>query len=331
MTQPFSAMPSMGRKLATMILRICALVIFLPAAIAVAQNASMERPQQNSSSGVAPGSSGPQEFDPRDLSGTWRGESAPPGAVSVAGSTTRNFASYDQKIPETPLTEWAKQHLLYKSISHDALDGTRAPGWNLPGHLCYITHTPCFVADLNGVPVNDPDGEYPGKDCEPLSTPAMYDYPGIGSMEIIAAGEGDRIFQLFEYHREWRTWWLNRDHPKDVDPNYEGDSIARWQGNTLVVDTIGYNGKTMVSQNVGHRKSDAFRLVERFQRLDHDHLVIDMTYYDPKAWGDAPWPGFHKYYSLVPKGDFQEFICSPREYQEYDSRVTRLLQKAPSK
>ncbi len=56
------------------------------------------------------------------------------------------------------------------------------------------------------------------------------------------------------------------------------------------------NGKSKFTQNVGHSKSDAFRLAERFRRADHDHLVIDMTYYDPKAWGDKFWPGFHKYY-----------------------------------
>ena len=290
------------------------------------------RPQ--SSSGVAkPGEGGEKQFDPRDLSGTWRGETAQPGEDSRTSESPRNFASYSQKIPEPPLTDWGKQHLLYKSISHDALAGTPLPGMDLPGHLCSqrTSHTPCFATDLNGVPVNDLDGEYPGKDCEPLSTPAMYDYPSLGSMEILVAPEGDRIFQLFEYHREWRTFWLNREHPKDLDPTYEGDSTARWEGDTLVVDTIDYNSKTMITQNVGHSKSDGFRLVERFRRVDHDHLVIDMTYYDPKAWGDKSWPGFHKYYNLVPKDDFQEFICSPREYQEYKSRITDTMKGAPGK
>jgi len=322
---------SMTAKLARTILRMGVIAVLLPPALAVAQNAGQQNPPRSSSSVVKAAERDSRKFDPRDLSGTWRGEAARPGAISVAGSTTRNFASYDRKIPEPPLTEWGKQHLLYKSISHDALTGTHAPGWDLPGRFCYITHTPCFSADPNGVPVNDPDGEYPGKDCEPLSTPAMYDYPGIGSMEILATPEGNRIYQFFEYHREWRTWWLNRDHPKDLDPTYEGDSAAHWEGDTLVVDTIGYNGKTMLSQNVGHRKSDAFHLVERFQRVDHDHLVIDMTYYDPKAWGDKAWPGFHKYYTLVPKEDVQEFICSPREYQEYNRRVTSRIEGTPGK
>jgi len=256
-----------------------------------------------------------QKLDPRhDINGTW---------IGVRGTREfRNFASYDQKIPEPPLTDWAKHNLLYKSISHDPLDGKPLPAKFKPGHECPNNQDPCYSEDLNGVPANDPDGEYPAKDCEPLSTPAMYDYPGLGSMELVTTPDGSRINQMFAYHREWRTFWLDREHPKDLDPTYEGDSSAHWDGNTLVVDTIGYNGKTMISQTVGHRKSDAFRLVERFILTDRNHLEIDMTYYDPKAWGDKSWPGFKKLYQRTTPQDFEEFICSPREYMEYDKRVT---------
>jgi hypothetical protein len=266
------------------------------------------------------GATSSQQFDPRDLSGPWLGDERT--------REIQNFASEDQTIPEPPLTDWAKQHLLYKSISHNPMAGTTLlPGADAPGFRCPNGRGPCYAADLYGVKANDPDGEYPGKDCEPLSTPAMYDYPRNGSMELIFTPDGTRVVQLFEYHREWRTFWLNRDHPKHVDSTYEGDSIAHWEGNDLIVETIGYNGKTMLSQSIGHSKSDAFRLVERFHRVDHDRMVIDMTYYDPKAWGDKSWPGFRKYYHLVAKEDFMEFICSPREYQQYDKEITHPLEQ----
>ncbi len=262
------------------------------------------------------------DFDPRDLRGPWRGyswhnmEGKPRGPAGL-----QNFVSFDQKIPEPPLTEWAKQHLLVKSMSNDALAGPHRPGWDRPGHVCPNNQDPCYLTDPNGVPTMDLKGEYPGKDCEPLSTPAIYDYPNLAPMEFVTTPEGDRIFQFIEYHREWRTFWLDRDHPKDIDPSYEGDSTAHWEGNTLVVETIGYNGKTMFTENVGQYKSDAFRLVERFRRIDRDNLILDMTYYDPKAWGDKSWTGFRKYYHLMPKEEFQEFICSPRDYKVYDQGV----------
>jgi hypothetical protein len=58
-------------------------------------------------------------------------------------------------------------------------------------------------------------------------------------------------------------------------------------------------------------------------------MTLDMTYYDPKAWGDKSWTGFRKYFQRVPKEDFDEFICSPREYMEYNKRVAAPLESHP--
>jgi hypothetical protein len=266
-------------------------------------------------------------FDPHDFSGNWIGDAASPGK--------RNFGSWDQTIPEPPLTDWAKKNLLMKSISHDSLGGRTLPGWDRAGHLCPNNQDPCYATDPNGVPANDPEGEYPGKNCEPLAAPAIYDPTSLDLMTFFMSPE--RIVQLHNYHREWRIFWLNREHPKEMDPTFEGDSTAKWEGNTLVVDTVGFNGRTQITQNVGHWKSDAFRLVERFTRVDHDHLVLDMTYYDPKAWGDKSWPGFRKYFHLVPieqvhdriykLDQFTEWICSPEDNRKFDQRVTDFYKK----
>jgi hypothetical protein len=269
-------------------------------------------------------------YDPHDLTGPWVGYNWVAGVVGPGkgpGGIT-NVEAFDQKIPEPPLTEWAKQHLLLKSISHDSLGGPHLPGWDAPGRVCPNTQAPCFAADPNGVPANDVAGAYPGKDCEPLGPPAIYDFPQLGSLEFVPTPDGSRLLLLYEYHREWRTLWLNRDHPKIVDSNFEGDSSAHWEGDTLVVDTIGFNGKGMITGNIGHTKSDAFHLEERFRRVDHDNLVIDMTYSDPKAWGDKSWPGFKKFYHLTTKDNFQELMCSPSENRAFDVNVLRLDPKS---
>jgi hypothetical protein len=263
-----------------------------------------------------------QSFDPHNLAGTWigynwgllRGHGKGPGGVT-------NYGLVDQTIPEPPLTEWGKQHLLYKAITHEPLAGTHLPGWDRPGHICPNTEDPCFSADQYGVLANQVEGEYSGKDCESMSTPAIYDLPYLGQIEFIPTPDGKRIFQLFEYHREWRMFWMNREHPPDLDPTFEGDSTAHWEGDDLVVDTIGYNDKTMISHFIGHSKSDAFHLVEHFRLLDKDNLVIEMTFSDPKAWGDKSWPGFKKFYRRAPKEKFREYICSPRENQAFDNVV----------
>ena len=265
-----------------------------------------------------------QPFNPHDLAGPWIGNfwhvQVGPGR---GPGGLQDYASFDQRIPEPPLTDWAKKNLLYKSISHDSLDGKHMPGWDRPGHFCPSIQDPCYSEDQNGVPVNILEGEYPARDCEPLSVPAIYDYPQLGEVEFVPTADGSRMYQLFEYHHEWRTFWLNRDHPKDVyeDQTFLGDSVAHWEGDTFVVDTVGFNGKTMISQSIGHSKSIKFHLIERFRRVDHDNLEIEMTYADPLAWGDKVWSGFKKYYHLARKEEFREFICSPREYQIYEKGV----------
>ena len=285
---------------------------------------------QRSPSTDTPSATANLPYDPRDFSGNWIGDRSNPALGR------RNSDSQDQKIPEPALTDFAKQHLLMKAISHDPVPGGKTlPGWDRPGHLCPNNQDPCYATDPNGVRANDPEGEYPGKDCEPLAAPAFYDYPNLGLLTFFMTPE--RVVQLNNYHREWRIFWLNQEHPKEMDHTFEGDSIAHWEGNTLVVDTVGYNGRTPITQSLGQWKSDAFRLVERFTRVDHDHLVIDMTYYDPKAWGDKSWPGFHKYYHLVPiqevhdriyKTDpFTEWICSPEDNKNFDNRVIDFYKK----
>ena len=270
-------------------------------------------------------------FDPHDLNGNWIGDN------QDSAHGRRNWGSYDQRIPEPPLTDWAKQHLLMKSISHDPIYGKPLPF--RPEHYriapCPYNQDPCYSTDPNGVPANVPNGEYPGKDCEPMAAPAMYDYPSLGLLTFFESPE--RIVQLNNYHREWRIFWMNREHPKEMDPTFEGDSTAKWEGNTLVVDTVGFNGRTQITQNLGQWKSDAFHLVERYTRVDHDHLVLDMTYSDPKAWGDASWPGFVRYYHQVSPeklhdntyqyDQYTEWICSPEDNKNFDQRVTDRYQK----
>src|SRR3984885_3345178 len=113
----------------------------------------------------------------------------------------------------------------------------------------------------------------------------------------------DTVVFLYEYMHFFRVIPINKPHPQDPDSTFMGDSVAKWDGDTLVVDTIGFNGKDFFSQNVGQKISDEFHLIERFQRTRHDVLELDMTYCDPKAWGDKCWPGFKKYFLLEPKGN----------------------------
>ena len=73
---------------------------------------------------------------------------------------------------------------------------------------------------------------------------------------------------LFEYDHFVRQIFTDgRKHPEDMVPSWMGDSIGKWEGDTLVVDSIGFNDKTWLDQ-VGHPHSEELHLVERIRRAE---------------------------------------------------------------
>jgi len=116
-----------------------------------------------------------------------------------------------------------------------------------------------------------------------------------------------QVIMIFEYDHFVRQIYMNRqDHPKDFDPSWMGDSVGRWEGNTLVVDTVGLNDKSWLDQ-VGHPHSDALHIVERLRRVDHDTLQNDITFDDPKTY-TKPWTG-RQIFKLKPSWHLMEFVC----------------------
>jgi len=97
---------------------------------------------------------------------------------------------------------------------------------------------------------------------------------------------------------------------KDADPTFMGYSVGHWEGDTLVVETTGYNDKTWLDFS-GHPHTDALRMTERFRRIDIGHLEIQFTFDDPKAY-TKPWT-----VTISPQlfmdGDLLESICTDNE------------------
>ncbi len=103
-----------------------------------------------------------------------------------------------------------------------------------------------------------------------------------------------QVIQLFEYnHFVRRIHTDGRTHPSNMSDtgSYEwmGHSIGRWDGDTFVIDTVGFNDATWLDR-LGHPHSDALHVVERIRRLDQDTLEYGVTIEDPKAYA-APWTG----------------------------------------
>jgi hypothetical protein len=95
--------------------------------------------------------------------------------------------------------------------------------------------------------------------------------------------------------------------PKDPQPSWLGYSIGHWEGETLVVETIGFNGKAWIDTAKGHPQSEAGRVTERFTRRDFGRLEIDVTIDDPTAYV-KPWRAKIPVH-LLPDTDLIETYC----------------------
>jgi hypothetical protein len=95
---------------------------------------------------------------------------------------------------------------------------------------------------------------------------------------------------LFEYQTIWRTIYMDgRSHPKDISdyPEFMGHSIGHWEGDTLVVDTVGIDERTWLD-TAGHEHSGKLHLVERFQKTDENTITWTATFDDPEFF-TRPW------------------------------------------
>jgi hypothetical protein len=148
--------------------------------------------------------------------------------------------------------------------------------------------------------------------------PAKFDYTGHclpmgwtrqmnAPMPLEIMQEPNRIAILFE---AWNTFKViptdGRAHPKNLDPTWLGNSVGRWDGDTLVVDSIGFNDKTRLD-TVGHPHSDQMHIVERLTRTDAMHLAYEVTIDDPKTYS-KPFTN-KRTFTLKPGWELMEYSC----------------------
>lgn len=154
--------------------------------------------------------------------------------------------------------------------------------------------------------INTADPDHPPDPvarCIPPGVPRIMYLPF--PWEIVQAR--DRVVIIFEVQVVRQIFTGGRGHPKDLDPTYMGDSVGKWEGDTLVVDTIGLNDKTWLDAN-GLPHSDSLHVVERLRRVNHDTLRVEYTIEDPKAY-TKPWTA-EKLFDLKPDWHIQEYVCA---------------------
>jgi hypothetical protein len=149
---------------------------------------------------------------------------------------------------------------------------------------------------LNGI--GDPN---PRNQCWPEGVPFVFTN---GPTQLVQ--QPDKVTILYAYDHQVRRVRMNQTHPAHVTPTWYGDSVGHYEGDTLVVDTVGFNDKTWLDAT-GKPHSDAMHVLERYRRPDLGHLSVELTIEDAKAF-TKPYT-FTRIFTLAPGWELQEYVC----------------------
>ena len=233
------------------------------------------------------------EFDPRDLSGVWAmgtdyGVGIAPFGLDMPAMTSAGLERYMQNIP---------------TVTTDP----RVPATDDPA----LSNDPSFTCNPRGFPR------------------LMYDNV-VRMFEFIFLE--DRVLQLLQRERTLREFWMDgREIPAgenldNIGPSWYGHSVAEWQGDEFVVNTVGLDERAWLD-TAGHVKSFEARIEERYRRVDADTLEVRMTLYDPAYYAE-PWVGrslvlireprerltYFGWYGLY--SGISDMMCAPMNFEE---------------
>ena len=147
--------------------------------------------------------------------------------------------------------------------------------------------------------------------CLPHGTPRVL----LGSFPIYiyqvdkshSAAGADEVLFLHEIQHLVRHIYLNEQHPKDLDPSYLGHQVGRWEGDTLVIDTVGQNDLTW-SDGAGIPHSNQVHVVERWKKISGGkQLEVLITLDDPVAF-TKPWTA-KRIFDWSPNVRQLEYVC----------------------
>jgi hypothetical protein len=150
--------------------------------------------------------------------------------------------------------------------------------------------------------------------CDPYGTARNFFTPR--PFELIKAR--DRLLQHFEYYDNWREIWTDgRNFPTDLEPDFMGYSLGKWEGDAFVVESKGYNGKQFLTWQ-GFPISEGMHQTERWQRVDRDTLKILFTFDDPANYA-KPWS--ITFFWKLKDWQLDAHPCTVSQLKEWDERV----------
>jgi hypothetical protein len=200
------------------------------------------------------------------------------------------------------------------------LMGNPVPEMTPAGKAVFDTYKPSSgpraVAPALG---NDPMGR-----CDPLGYPRNM-YVNNRAFEFIQTPR--KVLQSFDWTHNYREVWTNNiTLPEDPDPRWYGWAVGKWEGDTFVITSKGYNPKNWMD-NFGHPVSENMTMVERWTRTAYDTLELTMTINDPDYY-KGPWvtakPQMFKLQMPVDRSIIGEEFCVPSEEEAFNENVRNL-------
>jgi hypothetical protein len=204
---------------------------------------------------------------------------------------------------------WAASELLPECSADDCIPQAGLPadavniGRTLPNGLPYQPWAAALVAERTANGAKDD----PHAHCLPPNFPRGFSFPQY--FKILTTP--DVLVILHEFNATYRQIFTDgRPLPVDPHPTWNGYSTGRWEGDTLVVESIGFRDDLWLDLS-GSPMTSAARVTERFRRVSYGTLEVDVTVDDPKAY-TRPWTVTLKH-DIVLDTDLIEEFCLENE------------------
>ena len=160
--------------------------------------------------------------------------------------------------------------------------------------------------------------------CDPLGYPRAFAY-NYGFQFVVLP---DRVIQFFEFGHTWRDIWTDgRTLPDDPpQPRWLGYAIGRWDGDTFVVESNGYDDRSWIQEDRRDRRwgfphTEQMRVVERYKRTGFGTLDAELTIIDSEVF-KKPWTT-HGVIQLRPGTELWEYMCAPSESEAFNAQKIR--------
>jgi hypothetical protein len=155
----------------------------------------------------------------------------------------------------------------------------------------------------------------PHSSCVPAGVPGFHLY---GFQPLYFVQTPSEVVMIYSNDQQVRRVYLNAPHTDNLKPSWYGESVGHYEGDTLVVDTVGLNDKTFVN-NFRTPHTEKLHVVERFKLTDGGNAMrVDITFEDPDAF-NAPWTVMQRYDRI--QRPMVEAICAENNQHLFDYHI----------